>query len=85
MTLSYWYKYIIKKEMYRVDDVDLAISWLFTAHARGLDVFIIFFVHPQKIIYAQFIVKATEFLNMNLVHFGVRLNHFYSCDHSGIN
>ena len=43
------------------------------------------FVHPQKIIYAQFIVKATEFLNMNLVHFGVRLNHFYSCDHSGIN
>ena len=43
------------------------------------------FVHPQKIIYAQFIVKATEFLNMNLVHFCVRLNHFYSCDHSGIN
>ena len=43
------------------------------------------FVHPQKIIYAQFIVKATEFPNMNLVHFGVRLNHFYSCDHSGIN
>ncbi len=43
------------------------------------------FVHPQKIIHAQFIVKATEFPNMNLVHFGVRLNHFYSCDHSGIN
>ena len=43
------------------------------------------FVHPQKIIYAQFIVKATELLNMNLVHFSVRLNHFYSCDHSGIN
>ncbi|SNU14841.1 Uncharacterised protein [Acinetobacter johnsonii] len=43
------------------------------------------FVHPQKIIYAQLIVKAKEFLNMNLVHLGVRLNHFYSCDHSGIN
>lgn len=43
------------------------------------------FVHPQKIIYAQLIVKAKEFTNMNLVHFGVRLNHFYSCDHSGIN
>lgn len=43
------------------------------------------FVHPQKIIHAQFIVKATEFPNMNLVHFCVRLNHFYSCDHSGIN
>ncbi len=43
------------------------------------------FVHPQKIIHAQFIVKATEFLNMNLVHFCVRLNHFYSCGHSGIN
>ncbi len=43
------------------------------------------FVHPQKIIHAQFIVNATELLKMNLVHFGVRLNHFYSCDHSGIN
>ena len=39
----------------------------------------------QKFIHAQFIVNATEFPNMNLIHFGVRLNHFYSCDHSGIN
>ena len=43
------------------------------------------FVHPQKIIYAQLIVKAKEFLFINLVYLGVRLNHFYSCGHSVIN
>jgi len=34
--------------MYRVDDVDLPISWLFTAHARGLDVFILSFRTSTK-------------------------------------